>query len=155
MENKNVIVEVQMLIRRPVAEVFNAMIDPAVTTNFWFTKSNGKLEEGKTVKWDWEMYGASANVDVKWVVENELIAFYWGEPKEAVDFIFKKSADGSSTYVVVKNYGFQQTGDELISKLIDTTGGFTTVLDGMKAWLEHGIHLNLIRDKYPKEFINH
>jgi hypothetical protein len=29
-----------MLIRRPVAEVFAAFIDPGVTTKFWFTKSS-------------------------------------------------------------------------------------------------------------------
>jgi len=34
-------------------------------------------------------------------------------------------------------------------------GGFTTVLDGAKAWLEHNIHLNLITDKYPKGLTEH
>lgn len=155
MENENVVVVTQMLIRRPVADVFNAMIDPDETTHFWFTKSSGRLEEGETVTWQWEMYDASANVEVKQIVENELISFEWGDSGEMVEFIFNSAADGLSTYVVVKNYGFQQTGEELISKIIDTTGGFTTVLDGMKAWLEHGIELNLVRDKFPAEFIAH
>jgi len=31
----------------------------------------------------------------------------------------------------------------------------TTVLDGLKAYLEHNIKLNLIGDKYPKEVSNH
>lgn len=38
-----------MLIRKPIAEVFNAFIDPAITTQFWFTKSSGRLEPGKPV----------------------------------------------------------------------------------------------------------
>ncbi|WP_431211735.1 SRPBCC domain-containing protein [Puia sp. P3] len=42
-----------MLIRRPVAEVFGAFVDPAVTTKFWFTKSTGRLEAGKEVVWTW------------------------------------------------------------------------------------------------------
>jgi uncharacterized protein YndB with AHSA1/START domain len=33
-----------MLIRKPVAEVFEAFIDPAITSRFWFTKSSGRLE---------------------------------------------------------------------------------------------------------------
>lgn len=37
----------------------------------------------------------------------------------------------------------------------DSTGGFTTVLDGLKAFLEYNINLNLIADKYPKEVIQH
>ena len=39
-----------MLIRRPVADVFEAFINPEITTKFWFTKSSGKLETGKQVK---------------------------------------------------------------------------------------------------------
>ncbi len=29
----------EMLIRKPVAEVFEAFVNPAVTSKFWFTKS--------------------------------------------------------------------------------------------------------------------
>jgi hypothetical protein len=32
-----------MLIRRPVEEVFNAFVDPTVTTRFWFSRSSGQL----------------------------------------------------------------------------------------------------------------
>jgi len=32
------VVEAQMLIRRPVPEVFEAFINPHITTRFWFTK---------------------------------------------------------------------------------------------------------------------
>src|SRR5947199_10643616 len=32
-----------MLIRKPVAEVFAAFVDPAITSKFWFTKASGKL----------------------------------------------------------------------------------------------------------------
>jgi hypothetical protein len=55
--DSNVYVEAQMLIRKPVEDVFEAFINPEVTTHFWFTKSTGKLEEGKTITWEWEMYG--------------------------------------------------------------------------------------------------
>jgi uncharacterized protein YndB with AHSA1/START domain len=50
-----------MLIRKPVAEVFEAFIEPDITTKFWFTKSSGRLEVGKQVKWEWEKYGHSLN----------------------------------------------------------------------------------------------
>lgn len=53
--NKIQTVEAQMLIRKPVSTVFQAFLDPTITTNFWFTKSSGKLEVGKTVTWEWEM----------------------------------------------------------------------------------------------------
>ena len=54
-----------MLIRKPVAEVFEAFIDPAITSRFWFTKSTGRLEPGKHITWTWEMYDVSVEVHVK------------------------------------------------------------------------------------------
>ena len=72
----------------------------------------------------------------------------------AVDMTFRPlSAD--TTYVVIRNYGFQQSGDALLEAIKDITGGFTTVLDGLKAYLEHNIQLNLIADKYPPEATRH
>jgi uncharacterized protein YndB with AHSA1/START domain len=46
--------EAQMLIRKPIAAVFEAFIDPEITKNFWFTRGSGKLEVGKTVSREWE-----------------------------------------------------------------------------------------------------
>ncbi len=147
-------VETQMLIRKPVAEVFNAFIDPGVTTNFWFTKSSGPLKVGGTITWEWEMYGISTKVLVMDIVQDKKISIEWGNPATTVDFEFRVLADGS-TYVVIKNYGFKETGDDLIEMIKNNTGGFTTVLDGLKAYLEHHINLNLIGDKFPKEVSQH
>ena len=144
------VVETQMLIRKPAPLVFNAFVDPAVTTKFWFTKGSDKLERGKTVTWEWKMYGASAEVKVKEVVLNERIVMEWGEPATTVEFNFNALSE-DTTYVVIRNYGFAQTGDELIEAIKDNTGGFTTVLDGLKAYLEHGIQLNLVKDKFPNK----
>ncbi|HAO07671.1 MAG TPA: polyketide cyclase [Chryseobacterium sp.] len=154
MKNNTPKIETQMLIRKPVAQVFQAIIDPAITTNFWFTKSSGHLEVGKIVKWEWEMYSLSANVLTKQIIPNKLISTEWGNPPTNVDYEFTALSD-ETTYVVIKNYGFTETGDELIQAIQDNTGGFTTVLDGMKAYLEHNIRLNLIADKFPKEASNH
>jgi uncharacterized protein YndB with AHSA1/START domain len=147
-------VEAQMLIRKPVSTVFHSFIDPAITTNFWFTKSTGQLEVGKTTTWTWEMYGVATKVLTKKIIPDRIISIEWGDPATNVDFIFTALAD-DTTYVVIKNYGFKETGNELIQAINDSTGGFTTVLDGLKAYLEHGIKLNLILDKFPKQITNH
>lgn len=147
-------VEAQMLIRKPVSAVFDAFIDPAITKHFWFTKGSDKLATGKTVTWEWEMYHVSSKAVVKEIIPNKKIAIDWGEPATAVDFRFEDLGDGT-TYVVIANYGFPEKGDELLRKINDSSGGFTTVLDGLKAYLEHGINLNLIADKFPKNAGGH
>lgn len=149
-EQEDLVVEAQMMIRKPVAEVFRAFIDPAITTKFWFTRSSGLLEVGKTVVWEWEMYGVSTKVFTKKIIPDKLISTEWGDPATTVDYEFEALTD-DTTYVVIRNYGFKLAGEELIQAAKDNTGGFTTVLDGLKAYLEYGIELNLIADKYPKE----
>ena len=142
--------EAQMLIRKPVAEVFEAFIDPAITKNFWFTKGSGKLEVNKKVTWEWEMYHVSTPVVAKEILQNEKILFEWDEDPKTVEFKFKTLMDGS-TFITVTECGYNMTGDELLSVVKRSTGGFTTVLDGLKAFLEHNINLNLVADKFPRE----
>lgn len=148
MESK-IFVQAQMLIRKPIQEVFDAFIDPEITTNFWFTKSTDKLEEGKTITWEWEMYGAKSEVKVLQIIPNQLIKTEWGLFSNNVDYEFKEMEKG--TLVIIKSYGYSETGEDLLSVINDNTGGFTTVLDGCKAYLEHGINLRLIEDKFPSK----
>ena len=154
MTNAIAIVEAQMLIRNPVDVVFEAFVNPEITKNFWFTRSSGKLTEGTTLTWEWEMYNVSTKVVVEKMIRNEKIIIQWDEPSTTVEFAFKPLS-GNTTYVVIKNYGFHQSGDELLQVIKDATGGFTTVLDGLKAYLEHHINLNLVADKFPKEVAGH
>lgn len=147
--------EAQMRIRKPIEQVFDAFIDPDKTKNFWFTKGSSKLEKGITVTWEWEMYGIKTEVYVKDIIPNENISIEWGgNDKSLVDFNFVALSDGS-TYVMIKQYGFSITGEALHEAIKDATGGFTTVVDGLKAYLEHGINLNLVGDKFPKEVMDH
>jgi uncharacterized protein YndB with AHSA1/START domain len=154
MTDKNIhCAEAQMIIRQPVEKVFEAFIDPAITQNFWFTKGTGKLELGKKVTWEWEMYDVTTPVIAKEIVKNKKIVFDWDEDPKTVEFNFKTLQDGS-TYVTVTECGYKETGDELLAVIKRSTGGFTVVLDGLKAYLEHNIKLNLVADKFPKEIFD-
>jgi len=142
--------EAQMLIRKPVSKVFEAFIDPAITTNFWFTKSSGKLEVNKKITWEWEMYDVSTPVVAKEILRNQKIVFEWDKQPKTVEFKFEPVND-SSTFVTVKECGYKEKDDELLEVIKGSTSGFTVVLDGLKAYLEYGINLNLVADKFPEE----
>jgi uncharacterized protein YndB with AHSA1/START domain len=145
MLSKKPVVRAEMLIRRPVHEVFQAFADPEVTTKFWFTKGSAKLETGAKVRWDWEMYGVGADIDVIEVVENHRIVIDWGT---RVEWTFAPRGD-NETFVKIVNDGFEGSADELMEQAMDSTQGFTFVLAGLKAYLEHGVQLNLVGDKSP------
>ncbi len=145
------VAKAEMLIRRPVAEVFEAFINPTITTKFWFTRSSGRLEPGKQVQWDWEMYDVSSQVSVKAIEEQKRILIEWsgyGAPN-LVEWIFTALAD-DTTFVSITNTGFSGNGDELVNQAMGSTAGFTLVLCGLKAFLEHNIILNLVADRFPK-----
>lgn len=148
----NPIAKAEMLIRRPVHEVFEAFVDPAITSKFWFTHGSGRLEEGKTVEWRWEMYGVSSQVRVKAVEPGKRILVEWpgyGVPS-TIEWIFTERPDGT-TFVSVTNAGFVGSGDVVVQQAIESTEGFVLVLAGLKAWLEHGLQLGLVGDRFPQD----
>lgn len=135
----------QMLIRRPVAEVFAAFVDPAITSRFWFSRGNRKLEEGQAVTWHWDAYGVSAEVEVKSVERERRILIEWPTP---VEWRFApRSAD--TTLVSITASGFTGSDDEKAAQAIDSMGGFSLALAGCKAFLEHGLQLDLVDDHNP------
>ncbi|MFV8346375.1 SRPBCC family protein [Flavobacterium sp. ZB4P13] len=142
----------EMLIRKPIEPVFQAFINPEITTKFWFTKSSGKLEEGKETEWTWEMYHHSILVRTKTIELNKKITIEWGNSDEisTVEWTFKNLGE-IGTFVSIVNSGFHGETEKLIAQIRDSTEGFTLVLAGLKAYLEHNIELNLVFDRFPKE----
>lgn len=135
-----------MLIRRPASEVFEAFIDPAITGRFWFTRGSGRLKEGEAVTWYWDMYGVSAQVTVKSLEQDRRILIEWPTPVE-----WKFTPRGAeATFVTITASGFVGSGDEKVAQAIDSMGGFSLTLAGCKAFLEHGVELNLVADHNPE-----
>lgn len=151
LSNDVTIAKAEMLIRKPVEEVFEAFIDPSITTKFWFTKSSGNLEEGKRIRWDWEMYGVSAELDVLKVEQNKRI-FIKFDDETTAEWNFTPRTEG--TFVTITNTGFKGSQDEIVQQVIDSTGGYTIVLCGLKAYLEHNVILNLVADKFPDAIVS-
>lgn len=141
--------EAGMLIRRPVADVFEAFVDPAITTKFWFTHGSDRLDSGKEISWEWRMYGVSTTVNVSEIVDNKKIVMQWSDPPTTVVLTFTEMP-GGTTFVEVRNFGFAGSPDEQVKQAIGSTGGFALVLAGAKAWLEQGVMLGLIGDRHPK-----
>lgn len=145
------VAKAEMQIRKPVAEVFEAFVDPNITSKFWFTKGSARLEAGKQVQWDWEMYKFSVEVNVKVVEQNKRIFVEWSayEAPTTIEWIFKALPD-NTTFVSITNKGFTGDGDTIVKQATDSTEGFAFVLAGAKAFLEHNVELNLVRDRFPE-----
>ncbi len=120
-----------MLIRRPVAEVFDAFVDP--------------LAPGATVTWYRDDYGASGEVRVVVFEPARRIAIEWPTPVE-----WRFTARGEhATFIAITASGFEGSDDEQVAQALDSTEGFNLVVAACKAFLEHGIDLRLVADKDP------
>ena len=144
----------QMLVRRPVAEVFGAFIDPAVTTRFWFSKSSGRLQAGGRARWEWEMYGVSTEVEVKAIEPNRRLLIEWDgySARTIVEWVFAPHGP-DRTFVTVSERGFRGDGDQVVKQALESTGGFNLVLAGLKVFLEHGIEPNFVLDHAPDALV--
>ena len=138
-----------MLIRKPVAEVFEAFVDPAITAQFWFTGGSARLAPRTEVRWDWAMYNASALVQVKEVEPHERIRIEWASygGTTSVEWRFTSLAGG--TFVSITESGFAGDAAAIANGAIESTEAFAMVLAGLKALLEHGVRLNLVGDRFP------
>lgn len=148
------VVKAQMLIRKPAAQVFEALVDPALTSRFWFSKGSARLEAGRKVRWEWEMYGVSTEVEVKEIEENRRILLEWDGPEHptSVEWTLEPRGEGR-TFVTVRNWGFHGDPEKVVAAALDSTGGFSFVLAALKAFLEHGIELNIVVDHAPDALV--
>ena len=126
----------KLKIEKPAHEVFEAFVDPAHIKNFWFA-SSAKWEQGKTVTLRYEEYDAQADIELIEVETNKKIVFRWGEGN--IVTISLDELDGTSTVIEVREEGFKEDDDELMSNLLDNKGGWVYMLTCLKGYLEFGI----------------
>ena len=131
---------VQLKIRKPPSEVFDAVVNPKKLSGYFVRESTGPLVEGVTVKWSFDEAPEQFDVVVRQVVKNEAIIFEWpsntGGYNTRVEMRFAPLDDGA-TLVQISERGWK--GDESgIKASYDNNGGWTHMLCCMKAYLEHG-----------------
>ena len=132
--------QVQLKIRKPQAEVFDAVVNPKKLTGYFVRTSTGPLVEGMTVKWTFDEAPDAFDVVVRQIVKNERIVFEW--PSDArgadtrVEMAFKPLDDGS-TLVQISESGWRPDPAG-IKASYGNAGGWMHMMCCMKAYLEHG-----------------
>lgn len=144
-------------IAKPVAEVFEAVANPAHLSRYFTTGgAQGRLETGATVTWDFDDFPGAFPVEVVEVVPPERIVLRWeaneGAPADGdesataaagysttVTMTFEPLEDGR-TLVTIAEEGWRDTPTGLAASY-GNCQGWTQALCAMKAWLEHGLNL--------------
>lgn len=136
--------QVQLKIQRPVAEVFDGVVNPATLSGYFVQKASGPLREGTTVQWTFAEVPGEHDVVVRQVVPNERIVFEWASASEAgarttVEMQFVP-LDARATMVRISESGWRETPAGLAASY-DNCGGWMHMALCLKAYLEHGINL--------------
>jgi uncharacterized protein YndB with AHSA1/START domain len=138
------LVEVDMLIRRPASEVWEAFADPDRISRFWLARSTGRLETGAVVSWSFKVAGAETDVTVVEALPGVRLDLRWddGQP---LRISFDERREGTVVTVRVTDFA----GDTPAANAVESMSGFTLVLASLKMYLEHGVEGDLMYDKFP------
>ncbi|MDX1582225.1 MAG: SRPBCC domain-containing protein [Thermoanaerobaculia bacterium] len=139
---------VQTKIKKPVADVFDAVHSPEKLSRYFTTGgSSGPLEEGKTVIWRFEDYPEDVEVKVRKVVENERIVLEWESAERGYNtkvLMTFEAVDDRRTLLSISESGWRDT-EEGRKASYQNCEGWTQMSASLKAWLEHGV---ILREGY-------
>ena len=128
-------------IQKPIAEVFEAIIDPQKMSNYFISKSTGRLETSKIVKWSFLEFEGDFPVEAKEIQPFSYISFDWsGGTDDMLVEIFLEPRKNNSTVVRIKERKMN-VDDNGIQQAIGQSEGWANFLACLKAYLEYGINL--------------
>ena len=135
--------QVQLKIQKPVADVFDGVVNPKKLSGYFVQKASGPIAEGATVKWKFPEFDEEFDVVIRQVVANERIVLEWEAMERGyntrVEMVFKP-LDAKNTMVQISESGWRET-EKGIESSYGNCGGWMHMLTCLKAYLEHGINL--------------
>lgn len=125
-------------IQKPIAEVFEGIVNPEKMTQYFISESNGRLETGNELIWKFPEFPDEFPVSEIQTQSNHSISFVW-DPETIVKIELEEQAD-KSTVVTVTEDG-KTYSEANLKWLIGNTEGWANFLACLKAYLEYGIQL--------------
>jgi uncharacterized protein YndB with AHSA1/START domain len=142
METSPLEIKTQIGISRPPDVVFDAIVDPAKMSNYFISRSSGRMEEGKTLIWEFPEFDVKIPVRVGRIEKDRYVSYYW-EADNKQDLLVEITLEPfkvNSTLVTVTEKSRPNDSDG-IRWLKGNTEGWANFLACLKAYLEYGINL--------------
>ncbi len=135
-------------VARPVADVYEAVADPAALSHYFTTGgARGRLEPGAEVTWDFADFPGAFPVRVIEAEPARRLVIEWdgdqtadGTGRTRVVFEFDPLDDDSRTLVTITETSWAPTAAGARAAF-GNCEGWTGMLVALKAWVEHGINL--------------
>lgn len=134
-------IKTSLKMEKPVNEVFEAIVNPEKMKNYFISKSTGRIEEGKTLIWQFPEFDMQFPVRIDKLEENKYISYLWTDPQgieTRVEINLQQMNDG--TFVKITE-GQRENDEAGLRWLQSNTEGWANFLACLKAYLEYGINL--------------
>ncbi len=94
-------------IQKPAFEVFEAIVHPDEMSQYFISKSSGKMKEGKSLIWNFQEFDGDALISVGKVIANEIISFYWeiNGTEVLAEINLEQMKDGSTVVRITEKNG--------------------------------------------------
>lgn len=125
-------------IQKPIAEVFEGIVNPANMTQYFISESTGRLETGKEVIWKFPEFDDKFPITEIDIETNRSISYVW-DPDTVVTITLEQLPD-QSTVVRVNEKG-KEFNEANLKWALENSGGWANFLACLKAYLEYGIQL--------------
>ena len=138
---KDLEIKTALQILKQPHEVFEAIVDPAKMSNYFISKSSGRMEEGKKLVWNFPEFESDFPIRVHKIKKNKYISYYWSfDDLELLVEINLTPVDKNFTLVTVTEKS-RENNEAGINWLKGNTEGWANFLACLKAYLEYGINL--------------
>jgi uncharacterized protein YndB with AHSA1/START domain len=140
---KNELLEIKTAIQilKSVNDVFEAIVNPSKMSNYFISKSTGRMEEGRQLKWQFPEFEMEFPIKVGKIEKDKYISFYWDlDGIELLVEITLTSIDNTATIVTITEKS-RKNDEAGIKWLKGNTEGWANFLACLKAYLEYGINL--------------
>ncbi len=144
MQNQRIEIKAAIQILKPVHEVFEAIVDPSKMSNYFISKSSGRMEEGKNLIWNFPEFEMDFPVRIGKIEMDKYISYYWKDMEDSRELLVEMTltAKGDNNTTVVTITEKSRENDEAgIKWLKGNTEGWANFLACLKAYLEYGINL--------------
>lgn len=142
-DNQKLEISCSLKIQKPVHDVFEAIVDPSKMSNYFISKSTGRMEAGKTVSWQFPEFDMQFPVRVHEVKPDNYVSYSWNDAEDGtvtmVEITLKPVTD-NDTFVTVTEKA-RENDERGIKWLQGNTQGWANFLACLKAYLEYGINL--------------
>ena len=141
MGEKTLEIKVALKILKPANTVFEAIIDPEEMSNYFISKSSGRMIEGEQVWWKFPEFEEEFPINVGRIEQDRYISYRWEVDGEQLLVEMTLTPVGGDATVVTITEKSMDNDEAGIQWLVRNTGGWANFLACLKAYLEYGINL--------------